>query len=213
MAKLTGTSYVVLALLARRPYSAYELTMEMKASLSQCMPRSSTLLYREPKNLVALGCAAVDVQMKGRQRKAVYSITEAGRTALAGWFKQPAAPPIFESEAVVRLTFGHLGEREDVIAGLVELERQIGQLANQNIDAMTGWFERFPPPTEHVADLALLSRLYRDFYQLMSEWSRWAREQIAARPEKWTDSGAAEQWETMRQILDQARALNGDDRT
>ncbi|MGQ0466528.1 MAG: hypothetical protein ACT4QG_14540 [Sporichthyaceae bacterium] len=181
--------------------------MEMKSALSQCMPRSATLLYREPKNLVALGYAAVDVQMKGRQKKAVYSITEAGRQALAGWFKQPAAPPIFESEAIVRLTFGHLAEREDLIAGLIELESQIAVLANQNIDAMAGWFERFPPPAEHVADLAVIGRLYRDFYALLSEWSQWAREQIAARPEKWTDADAEALWETMRQILEEARGV------
>jgi PadR family transcriptional regulator AphA len=209
MAKLTSTSYVVLALLARRPYSAYELTTELKASLSQCMPRSETLLYREPKNLVARGLAVVDVQLKGRQKRAVYSITEAGRDELAEWFKQPAASPIFEYEAIVRLTFGHLGEREDLIAGLAELERQVGALAHANVEAMAGWFDRFPPPAEHIADLAVLSRLYADLYALLAQWSRWAREQIAARPEKWTEQEQEQLWADMQHLLNQTRRLGG----
>ena len=210
MARLTSTSYVVLALLARRPYSAYELTNEIKRSLHQCMPRSATLLYREPKNLVAHGYAVVDVQAKGLQKKAVYSITQAGRTALDAWFKRSATPPVFESEAVMRMTFGHLGAREDLIACLKELEAQVGDLAENNVSAMAGWFERFPPPTEHLADLAVLSRLYLDFYALLVEWSRWAREQIAARPEEWTAEAEAEITKTLQSLLDQAHRLSGE---
>src|SRR5438132_732964 len=71
MARLTGVSYVMLAMLARRPTSAYDLTQDIKTSMSQCMPRSSTLLYKEPKNLVAHGLAEVETQMKGRQKRAV----------------------------------------------------------------------------------------------------------------------------------------------
>ncbi len=207
MARMTATSYVVLALLARRPYSAYELTNEIKRAMNQCMPRSSTLLYREPKNLVGLGYAVVDVQAKGLQKKAVYSITPAGRSALDHWFKRPATPPVFESEAVVRLTFGHLGTREDLVACLAAMETQVGELVESNVTATAGWFERFPPPGEHLADLALLSKLYLDFYALLVDWSRWAREQIAARPEEWTDEDTAQLTTTLQSLLDQARGL------
>lgn len=209
MAKLTNTSYAVLALLARRPYSAYELTNEMKASLSQCMPRSSTLLYREPKNLVAQGLAAVDVQLNGRQKRAVYSITAAGRDALADWFSQPAAPPLFESEAIVRMTFGHLGRREDLLAGLAEMEQQVAQVARNNVAAMAGWFERYPPPPEHLADIALLSRLYLDLYGLLTNWSRWAREQICARPGQWPAGAEQELWSALAHLLGQLDGVVG----
>lgn len=210
MARLTSTSYVVLALLARRPYSAYELTNEIKRAMHQCMPRSSTLLYREPKNLVAHGFAVVDVQAKGLQKKAVYSITPSGRSALDAWFKQSAAAPIFESEAAVRLNFGHLGERADVIASLRELEVQVGELVENNIAAVAGLFERCPPPPEHLADLALLSRLYLDLYTLLIDWSRWAQEQIAARPAEWTAEDSAAVAKTLQSLLDQARRLTGE---
>src|SRR5262249_14600889 len=151
---------------------------EIKQAMHSCMPRSATLLYREPKNLVAHGYAVVDVQAKGLQKKAVYSITAAGRAAMDNWFKRSAAPPVFESEAVVRMTFGHLGSRADLMATLAELEAQVAELADTTIRSTDGWLERFPLPTEHLADLAVLSRLYVDYYELLISWSRWAREQI-----------------------------------
>lgn len=210
MARPTSTSYVVLALLARRPYSAYELTNEIKRAMHPCMPRSATLLYREPKNLVARGHAVVDMQTKGLQRKAVYSITPAGRAALDTWFKRPVSPPIFESEAVVRMTFGHLTQREDTIASLQDLEAQVGELIEGTVLALRGWSERVTGSTEQRADVSVLSRLYLDLYELLADWSRWAQEQIAARPQEWTARDEAEISKTLQSLLDQARRLTGE---
>lgn len=209
MARLTSTSYVVLALLARRPYSAYELTNEIKRAMHQCMPRSATLLYREPKNLVAHGYAVVDVQAKGLQKKAVYSITEAGRAALDTWFKRSAPPPIFESEAVVRMTFGHLTQREDLIASLKEMETQVADLVENTTVAMAGWFERFEPPPEHLADLTVLTKLYEDFYRVLVEWSRWAREQIEARPDEWGQGAEKELMVDLWDAVERVRRAAG----
>jgi DNA-binding PadR family transcriptional regulator len=204
MARLTGVSYVVLAMLARRPTSAYDLTQDIKTSMSQCMPRSSTLLYKEPKNLVAHGLAEVETQMKGRQKRAVYSITDAGRVALAEWFAQTPAPPIFESEAIVRLVFGHVGERADLIAALAALEEQVQALTRSNLAGFAGWFGRNPPTPEHLADLTLLSRLYVDMYALLTEWSRTARAEVAARPEEWPEDAVARGLVALQDVLGEA---------
>ena len=204
MARLTGTSYVVLALLARRPTSAYDLTQDIKTSMSQCMPRSSTLLYKEPKNLVAHGLAEVEIQMKGRQKRAVYSITEAGREALAAWFTQTPAPPIFESEAVVRVVLASTGRREDLIAALAALEGQVATLTRSNLAGFAGWFGRNPPTAEHLADLTLLSRLHVDMYALLTEWSRRAREEVAARPAEWAEDAVEKNLVALQQVLEEA---------
>lgn len=207
MTRLTGTSFAVLALLARRPYSAYELTTELKASMAQCMPRSATLLYREPKNLVSHGLAGVDMALKGRQKRAVYSITEAGRAALADWFTRPAAPPVFECEAVQRVLFGHLGHRADVAATLGEFEDQVRILVSENLDSMPAWFEHFPPPTEHLADVVVLCRLYADLYEVLINWAQWARAQIADRPAKWSPEHEQEIRVRLQELMGQAREL------
>src|SRR3954468_11743354 len=110
--------------------------------MSQCMPRSATLLYKEPKNLVAHGLAEVETQLKGRQKRAVYSITDAGRAALAAWFSREPAPPVFESEAVVRLVLASTGRREDLVAALAALEDQVQALTRSNLAGFAGWFGR-----------------------------------------------------------------------
>jgi DNA-binding PadR family transcriptional regulator len=209
MARLTSMSYVVLALLARRPTSAYDLTQDIKTSMSQCMPRSSTLLYKEPKNLVAHGLAEVETQMKGRQKRAVYSITDKGRAALAQWFTETPAPPIFESEAVVRLVLGSVGTREDLMAALASLEEQVQALTRSNLAGFAGWFGRNPPTAEHLADLTLLSRLHVDMYALLTDWSRRARAEIAARPAEWSADAVEKGLVALQDVLAEAGPVSG----
>jgi DNA-binding PadR family transcriptional regulator len=208
MARLTPTSYAVLALLARRPYSAYDLTGELKNSLSHCMPRSSTLLYREPKTLVEHGFAEVEVQMKGRQKRAVYSITSDGRKALAEWLASPPAAPVFESEAVVRMVFAHLGTRDDLVAALETMENQVRDLTQAGFDAYSGWFERFPPPPEHLADQALIAGLYVDLYLMLIEWSQRARKAVLERPEAWPPDAQQAAWAQLEDVLARAPLAN-----
>ncbi|HEX3610840.1 MAG TPA: PadR family transcriptional regulator [Sporichthyaceae bacterium] len=201
MPRLTATSYAVLALLARTPYSAYDLTGEIKASLAQCLPRSATLLYREPKNLVAHGFAEVEIQLKGRQKRAVYSITESGRSALAQWLASPPAAPVFESEAVVRAVFGHLGSRADLVSSLETLENQVRDLAQAGFGSIPGGLDRCPVSAEHVADQELVADLYTDLYALLIDWSRRARESVQARPEQWPDGAEQAALDRLRKVL------------
>lgn len=186
MARLTTTSYGVLALLAKRPWSAYDLTREIRLSLSQCWPRAETGLYREPKNLVAQGLARAKAEMKGRQQRTVYSITPAGRRALRKWYQQPAARPVFESEAVVRTVFAEHGTRQDLLATLAELEGHIHALTEEGFSSIPPFIERVGSSPEQVADTVLVAQLYLDVYAAVIAWTRWARQQVAARPETWT---------------------------
>jgi len=190
MSRLTPTSYAVLALLAERPYTGYELTRLIRAGFSQCMPRSTSGLYTEPKVLVEHGFATVTEEMKGRQKRKLYRITPAGRRALRKWFRTAPAPPVFESEAVVRLILGRMGRREDVIAALAQLESDVHELVERSSSEMPGWLEAVGATPEHLNDLALISRFYVDYYTLVVNWSRWAREQIAARPDRWPPNAA-----------------------
>jgi PadR family transcriptional regulator, regulatory protein AphA len=45
-------------MLALRPWSAYELTRQMRRSLDYCWPKAESVLHGEPKRLVQLGLAA-----------------------------------------------------------------------------------------------------------------------------------------------------------
>ena len=107
--ELTTTSYAILGLLAIKPWSTYELAKQMQRDLRFTWPRAESNLYAEPKKLVAHGFASANAEPRGRRRRTVYSITEAGRDALAAWIEVPAAESRWESEAMVKLLFATHG--------------------------------------------------------------------------------------------------------
>src|SRR5262245_57934117 len=103
---LSTTSYAVLGMLAVRPWSAYELTKQMRRSLAYCWPKAESVLYDEPKRLVRLGLASANQEPAGGSRtRAVYAITDAGRAALRAWLATEPAPPRFELEPLLRLLY------------------------------------------------------------------------------------------------------------
>lgn len=185
MARLTTTSYGVLALLAKRSWSAYDLTREIRRSLAQCWPRAETGLYREPKNLVAHGFARAKVESTGRKQRTVYSITAAGRRALRDWYRHPASPPTFASEAVVRTVFAEHGSRADLVANLGQLEQHIVELTSRGLASIPPFLDQVGATPEQVADIVMVGKLYLDLYEVIIAWTHWAREEVGARPDEW----------------------------
>src|SRR4029453_5915722 len=94
---LTTTSYGVLSILALRDHSTYALTRQMRISLPYMWPRAESNVYAEPKRLVAAGLATPREEWTGSRRRTIYSITEAGRVALAEWLPSPPATPRAET--------------------------------------------------------------------------------------------------------------------
>src|SRR5262245_23377789 len=124
-------------MLAIRPWSAYDLTKQMRRSLAYCWPKAESVLYDEPKRLVRLGLARANEEPAGNGRtRAVYSISDEGRSALREWLATEPAPPHFELESLLRLLYADKGRKRDVLDAVVatrawarvELERGLEQL-------------------------------------------------------------------------------------
>jgi PadR family transcriptional regulator AphA len=91
--RLTSTSYLVLGLLAREgPSTPYDLEQHVRATLGNFWTFPHTLLYTEPARLTVLGLATESRETTGRRRR-MFSITEAGATALTGWLDRPSGAP------------------------------------------------------------------------------------------------------------------------
>ncbi|MFN2483958.1 MAG: PadR family transcriptional regulator [Candidatus Limnocylindria bacterium] len=92
-ARLSATSYLVLGLLGREgPSTPYELERHVAATLGNFWSFPHTLLYSEPARLAGLGLVTETRDRDGRRRR-VFTITEAGRHALAAWLDRPHAEP------------------------------------------------------------------------------------------------------------------------
>lgn len=170
--RLTTTSYALLGLLRRGPFSAYELTAHMRRSaLGHLWPRTEASLYREPKNLVAHGLATADEQHRGGRARTVYSITPAGRRALRAWLAEPAEGWQFESEAAVKVFFADAGSLDALranLAGLAEYKPQQDPPAPELIDRWLAGDMRFP---EHVQYTAMAADLIGRLNDAVAGWA------------------------------------------
>ena len=115
---LTTTSYALLAALALREHSTYELAKQIRMGWRYFWPRAESNVYAEPKRLVAAGLAASRKESTGERPRTVYSITEAGRRALTAWLASPSAGQRYESEALLKVFFAENGTLDDMLAAI-----------------------------------------------------------------------------------------------
>jgi PadR family transcriptional regulator, regulatory protein AphA len=138
--KLTGTSYALLALLQEFGEStSYEIKQALEISIENFWPVPHTTAYEEPARLAAAGYLSARQEEGGRRRR-VYSLTEAGREALAEWAAEPdATAPQLREEAILKVFAGappeplrkaredwHRGKLEELQAMLEEVRSQEG---------------------------------------------------------------------------------------
>jgi PadR family transcriptional regulator, regulatory protein AphA len=175
---LTTTSYAVLALVALRPWTTYQLAKQMERSLGWIWPRAVSRLYEEPKKLVAAGLAASRTESTGRRR-----ITPQGRQALADWLAEPGTGPVLECEALVKIAYADQGSREGLLANLTALiedttaKLRFGDMiARQYLDGLGPFQERLPIS-------GLMWRFLWEFHLTVLHWARWAYAEVQAWPE------------------------------
>jgi len=183
MPALTTTSYAVLALLALQPWTTYQLAKQMERSLGWIWPRAVSRLYEEPKKLVAAGLATSRSEATGRRPSTVYSITPAGREALAAWLAEPGAGLVLECEALVKIAYADQGTREGLLANLGALiddttaKLHFGEMIAASYLAGRGPFQ------ERLALSGLMWRFLWEYHVTVLEWARWARDQVQAWPD------------------------------
>ena len=193
---MTTSSYAVLGLLSIRPWSAYELARQAARSLRFAWPKSERHLYTEPKKLVAIGYATASTEPSGAKRsRTVYEITDDGRHALEEWATRAPSPPVFESEAMLRLLFAEVGSLGDLTAALRRLASDADELRQWSSEIVAGYVsgDDLPFP-DRVAQNTLLASFQLELFALI---------------ERWVDFAAAEvgEWGTPSSPEAQSRAL------
>jgi len=173
---LTTTSYAILGLLAIRPWSTYELTQQMDRSLGRMWPRAVSKLYEEPKKLVDHGLARATEERFGQRTRTVYAITAKGRRALSQWLQHPGEGPVLEYEQLLHIFFSDKSTKGDTLATLDAARAWAGE---RSAEALAVGYQyssgegQFP---ERAAPLNVTIRFIIDFYGLINEWAKWARD-------------------------------------
>jgi DNA-binding PadR family transcriptional regulator len=171
---LTTTSFAILGLLAIKPWTTYELAVQMERTLNRSWPRARSRLYDEPKKLVAHGLAVANKHATGRRPRTLYTITDQGRAALAEWLKTPGEGPSLEYEHHVKLFFADYGTREDALATLAASRTWAAAQLDVFIEAAQEYLAGRGPFPERSAVTSIGARFLVDFYELVDRWAAWA---------------------------------------
>jgi len=181
--QMTTTSYAILGLLAVRSWTTHELVQQVDRSLRRLWPRAQSKLYEEPKKLVALGYARAADDPVGRRRRTRYTITAAGRRALAAWVAEPGDGPNLEFEQLVKIHFADSGSKADIVANLEAARTWVLQQNQENLAAARAYLAGESQFPERAALNQLPGRFLTDFYVTVARWVAWASEIVADWPE------------------------------
>ena len=185
---MTTTTYAVLGLLAIKPWTTYELIQQVERTLRRVWPRAQSKLYEEPKKLVALGYAAAEEERVGNRPRTRYTITPAGRDALATWLAEPGAGPVLEFEQLLKIHLADAGTTDDIRANLAATLAWVHDQNEENLAAARSYLAGEGAFPERAAINILMGRFLTDYYAMVDNWARWATETVRDWP---TDPGTA----------------------
>ena len=199
--RLTTTSYAVLGLLVSRPHTAYEIAQQMQRAFDYIWPRARSGLYTEPKLLVKAGLASVAHERHGRRPRAVYTATPEGHRAFRDWLATPAAPPVIEIEAILRVMFADRGTKAHLLTALHALRGQADELQARALAQGAG----YQPGGELVGRMHLVAtggRFVHEYAAMLARYAAWAIAEV----ETWPSTGAAASARG-RELLEEQLAL------
>jgi PadR family transcriptional regulator AphA len=119
--KLTTTSYAVLAQVAVRPWSAYDLAQQRVRYFRYTWPAAESAIYREVKRLAEMGLIVGTKEYTGRRARTVYAIGDTGTETLREWLGTPVSPFSMDFEAMLRVFVAPLGTKEELVGTLEQV--------------------------------------------------------------------------------------------
>jgi PadR family transcriptional regulator, regulatory protein AphA len=155
----------------------------MGLSVGRVWPRAESKLFEEPKKLVEHGYASAREEKVGRRPRTVYSITPAGRRALAAWLADPGKGPLLEFEGLVKLMFADHGSRADALKTIARAKAWAVEMNAGNIAAGERFATGEGRYDERRAPTLLIGAFLTDFYALVAQWAEWAEAEVAGWPD------------------------------
>ncbi|MCA1674430.1 MAG: PadR family transcriptional regulator [Actinobacteria bacterium] len=179
MRRLTPTSYLILAFLTLRRWSAYELAEQVARGWADYWPRAISGIYEEPRKLVTHGLATSVPERTGARPRSMYEATAAGRRALKEWVAEPSEPPRLECEAILRVAFADHADKDVLVAQIRSVAAFARRQALKYAEQGTGYLENGGPfPTRLHLNL-LIGRLLAEHFAGLMRWSVWAQEEVS----------------------------------
>lgn len=216
MAKITTTGFSILALVATRPLSTYELAQRMKLSFLRAIwPRAESQIYAEPKRLVREGLASSKSEPTGDRPRTLYRITRKGRGALRRWLSEPSTRFRYQSEALVKVGCADRGSREDLLRNIEALRSEALDDARIYLEVAEGVVRSGGLDSPDRAHLSVLvDEFIVEIIESRLRWARFAedfsREWGEPAGTETTAAQAADWWKTtaarLRTLIEEEQA-------
>lgn len=202
---LPTTSYAVLGMLALRSWTGYELTNQMRRSLDYCWPKADSVLYDEPRRLVALGLARTTEEQKDGRTRTRYAITAKGRRALRAWLATPPAPPRLEVEPMLRLLYADQGEVEDLQQAMATFRAWAEERYELGVAMYRDYLDTGGPFPDRLHLNVLFGAFYVELFEVIERWTRLVEEEAAG----WPSTEGVGLTERGRALAEEALARHG----
>jgi DNA-binding PadR family transcriptional regulator len=162
---LTPFSYVVLTLIGRGGAGPHDLVRMARAGRVY-WDAAESQWYAEPKRLAKLGLLTANQEPGQTRPRTHYTLTDAGREALAAWMNEPARFPRIQNEAVVRLLAADIVGEDAVLESLRGLRDEIAAISSQ-LGGAEAAATAYPTRTDY---LLLNHSLARRIVQAHADW-------------------------------------------
>jgi PadR family transcriptional regulator AphA len=143
MSSLSPTARVILGMLKLGLRTGYDIKKAIDFSTRFFWGASYGQIYPELKRLTKEGLVRPRSQPRGKIKRTEYSLTKAGERALQEWLTDTSSIYELRDEGLLRLFFGDIVSREDVLANLrarrETFERVLGEFREIEKDARTGF--------------------------------------------------------------------------
>jgi PadR family transcriptional regulator, regulatory protein AphA len=177
--KFNPTTMAILGLIAAEPASGYELNRRMEISYGYFWRRARSHVFTEVKRLAGQGWVSGQAAATGARERTVYSITAAGRRALAAWLATPPDVFALEMEGLVRVYLAPFGTVDDLDQSLAAMQAQAETMLRIAGDVIPAYLAgQGPPPRDEMYQRAVLIDLLAHFAQLVHDWARRSRREV-----------------------------------
>jgi len=128
--ELTITELAILGFLNRRPYTGYDLSKQIGASVAYFWSPAKSRIYAVLARLAERGLAtSEDVPQESRPDKQIYRITEQGRDVVRRWLGDPSVEPdTSRNPILLKLFFGHQADPAALVAMVEDRRRELVEL-------------------------------------------------------------------------------------
>jgi DNA-binding PadR family transcriptional regulator len=196
------TTHALLGLLALRPWTAYELTAQMRRALRYAWPRTEANLYNEIKQLSSRGLAHASEEESGGRTRTRYEITDVGREAVAAWLRTEPTPVQVQFETLLRVFLADQGNRDELLAAIRATREQTIAAVAEVLPIAEDYAGDTPPFPDRAHLNGLFIAFIADFLHLVLDWCDSAEREIAT----WPAAAGVGHTDGTRRMVDRAVA-------